>query len=315
MTPKQAASTYFGYLRQFELRYEDALPVSARYLFLKLLRKADQIGWGVGLSIPNTEGMRWLGIETRAGLTKVRKHLVEIGLLSIDDGVRGRAPVYHIELAKLTTNQPTVVDTSEGTCQPTRKPELTNTSNLSTNSSTVVDPIVSLPSRDLSLNDRVERARGTGRRDLPNPYPLDVPDAVRDRSARLAAWAAGPPLHISNGAKSPKWMDACAEFDRLDIPDDDIKGFITRRTAETHREAAGRGETAEPIHSLAYHAVALTQWAQTYDPTTTAPVSGRPKRDRGFLSDADSDAEQIAGALAWRQRNAKNADTDPPESG
>ena len=152
MTPKQAANTYFGYLRQFELRYEDALPVAARYLFLKLLRKADQIGWGVGLSIPNTEGMRWLGIETRAGLAKVRKYLVAEGLLSIDDGVRGRAPVYHLDLAKLTPNLSTVVDTSEGTCQPTRKPELTNTPNLSTNSSTVVAPIVSLPSRDLSLN-------------------------------------------------------------------------------------------------------------------------------------------------------------------
>ena len=172
------------------------------------------------------------------------------------------------------------------------------------------DPIHTLPDPD-----RVDRARGIGRRDLPNPYPLDIPDAVRDRSARLVAWAAGPPLHIANGAKAPKWLDACAEFERLDIPDDDIKGFVTRRTAETHREAAGRGETAEPIHSLAYHAVALTQWAQTYDPATTAPVSGKPKRDRGFLSDADTDAEQIAGALAWRQRNAKNADTGPPKSG
>ncbi|MCP5059582.1 MAG: hypothetical protein GY937_22995 [bacterium] len=150
------------------------------------------------------------------------------------------------------------------------------------------------------MTDARGRARPFGRTTLPNPYPLDRPDGVTDLANSLAVWAKAPPLMISLGGTASAWVDACAECLRLGVPESDVRAYITRRTADHHREAKEEGRNPDPIHSLVYHAKAVTQWAQTY----SAEAGSTPGKSRGLLSEGDDADTQIADAEAWRARRA-----------
>lgn len=172
MTRSHSATTFFDALREFEKRWEDGLPVAARYLFVKLLRKADELGWEVPLSIPNTEAMGWLRLQSRQGLDNVKRALSATKLVSITPGSKAIAPTYLVNLEVLlctdvsdtpdayAPNRSDTTDTSTGMSQI----QLTHKADVSADESDTVAPIEpngSSPPTDARAREHI-RARRSG---------------------------------------------------------------------------------------------------------------------------------------------------------
>jgi|APSaa5957512576_1039674.scaffolds.fasta_scaffold06966_2 hypothetical protein len=311
----------------------NALLSHAAYrLLARLVRYSADRGWETSHTLANSTLGDWLGKSARQG-RRVRDELGTTDLLTVTPGVY-RSEGSEAQSATLTVHLSRFAQGSGEDCapDPATGERVTSVPNTDPGERDTYVPIVGAdrdtyapndggngshmsrssghicPHMDTGETEGLTDARETpvrpmGRASLPNHYPLDYADGVVDRASRLASWAMGPPLTIRHGGSSSEWRDVCAEFVRLDIPDSDIQAKLVSRTAAHVREKTDAGEEPDPIHSLVYHAAALTQWAQTYDPAAkTRAKQDRRGKPTGFVSSDDEDHQ--ADAEAWRARRA-----------